>query len=143
MGIRILGSTPSGKGESLPTASASGIIESGNSATLIIVSLDDGKKLNISEATLILSDGQPSPTDLNLIIATLDGAGNGTQQSTIINGDGSTHYVDMDGDPYDSYTNNSGGNQTVGILIDNGQFGSGTGSTQDCVAEVEYEKITA
>lgn len=127
-----------GGGDSPDSASITGVVGSGDAVAVGSLTLADGETVNVSEATLALVDGQPAPTDLDLVIATLDGAGGSTLQTTIISGDGSTVYIDESGDPLGSHQNNSGGEQNVGIYVDNGNFGSGTGSNQDMMADAEF-----
>lgn len=143
MGITLIGGPPAtGGGTVLPVASASGVVAAGDAASLVIVSLADGETLEVSEASLVLSDGQPPPTGLDLLLVTYDGSGNVTLQSTIISGDGATQFVDESGEPLASYENTTGGSQLAGFLADNGQVGGGTGSNQDVLSEVSYEKVS-
>jgi len=140
MGITFTRPPSEGAGtETNPIASGSGKVGAGDAVTVLIVSLDDNETLNINEATLVLSDGQPAPSGLDLLLVTYDGAGSVASQSTIISGDG-TSQVDVSGDPLTSYTNSTGSSQLAGVLIDNGQVGGGTGSDQNTAAEVDYTK---
>lgn len=114
----------------------SGTVSSGDAAILGSVLLSDGNTYEVTKATLVLADGQPALTDLNLVIVSLDGNGSGTHQATVLAGDGSTQLVDQTGDPLGSYTNNTGSEQMVGTYVDNGNFLAGTGSDQDTHASV-------
>lgn len=141
MGITLLGGTPTTGGGTLAVASESGTVAAGDAASLVIVSLEDGETLEINEVSLVLVDGQPAPTGVNLLLVTYDGAGNATSQSTIISGDGATQYVDETGDPLNSYENTTGSSQLAGVLVDNGNIGGGSGSDADVLAEVSYDKV--
>lgn len=115
-------------------ADGSGAVDTGDAANIYTTHLADGETLEVTEAALLQSDGEASPSGLNLVIATLDNAGNGTLQTTIISGDGSTVHDDETGSPLASYANTSGGGQTVMIAMDNGHFGTGSGSSADMFA---------
>lgn len=113
---------------------SSGIVQNGEVGVMHITSVPNGSSLNITQAALLLSDGQAAPSNLDLIIGTMDNTGSGTSEVNIITGDGTTVYDDQTGSPLASYTNNSGSAQTVFIGIDNGQFNTGTGSNQEIFA---------
>lgn len=108
----------------------SGSVAAGNSGVAYVTQVADTATLEVIQAGLILADGQPAPTDLDLVIATLDNAGTATKQTTVIAGDG-TVQSDVTGAPVASYQNTSGGEQTVALLVDNGNFNAGTGASQD------------
>lgn len=112
-------------------ADDSGVVDSGDAANIFTTDLNDGETLEITEAALLLSDGQPAPSGVDLTIATLDNAGGGTNRQSILQGDGTTVFDDEEGAPLASYTNTSGSNQTVMIAVDNGHFNTGSGSAQD------------
>jgi hypothetical protein len=117
-------------------ADESGAVADGNSGIVYAHQVSDGRTFEIRRAGLLLSDGQAAPTDLDLIIATLDNSGTATKRSTAIDGDG-TVQATVTGDPLASYENTSGNSQTVAVLVDNGNFNSGTGSSQDIIADVQ------
>lgn len=117
-----------------------GAVASGDHGTLIIDSLADGETLEIYKAIFSLSDGQPAPSSLNLVIATLDNSGGFTERATIYSGDGATVW-DGDpsnsiGDPLASWTNATGARETVAVLADNS-----TASSQDLMAKVTGERV--
>jgi hypothetical protein len=116
----------------------SGSVASGNSGVAFVTQVEDTRTFAVYQAGLLLADGQPAPTDLDLVIATLDNAGAATKQTEIITGDGTVQAYES-GDPLASYENTTGGEQTVAILIDNGNFNAGTGSSQDVVASAHGE----
>lgn len=122
------------------SSSLSGVVQGMDSGNVYSTTIPDGGTLRILQAGLMLSDGQAAPSGLDLVIATLDGAGGGTRQSIVIQGDGALK-LDQTGSPLDSYTNNSGGSQEVAIMIDNGFFNSGTGSDKDAYATVRGEVV--
>jgi len=64
----------------------------------------------------------------------------GQLKDVILAGDVSTALIEQSGDPLFSYTNSTGGNENLGIYVDNGQFNTGTGDTEDITASVRYTK---
>jgi len=135
MPINVLGGGGGG-GAELDTATvvgnATGTISSGDAGIIYVDLLKENESLDIQQAYLVSADGSPAPSGLDLIIATLDNTGGGTKQVEIITGDGSLKIDETTG--LGEYTNTSGGPQTVGVLIDNGHFGSGTGEGSATVA---------
>jgi len=111
--------------------SLSGIATAGDFTVLLTGNAADGETVHIDQATFVMSDGTPVPSGCDAIIATLDNAGGGTSQATILSGDGSTIYDDETGNPLASYTNTSGATQTVAIGVDNGNWNAGSGADQD------------
>jgi hypothetical protein len=118
----------------------SGSVASGNAGVVYVTEVPDGDRLDILQAGLILADGQAAPSDLDLVIATMDNSGVATKQTTIIAGDGTVQAHET-GDPLAQYSNTSGGAQTVAILIDNGNFNAGTGASQDVSADAQGEIV--
>ncbi|AGM11741.1 hypothetical protein HCTV5_135 [Halovirus HCTV-5] len=118
----------------------SGSVAKGNSGVMYLTQVPDSSTFRVEQAGLLLADGQAAPTDLDLVIATLDNAGAASLKSVVIDGDG-TIQNDLTGDPLASYMNNSGGEETVGLLVDNGNFNTGTGSSQDIVASAHGEVV--
>jgi len=98
-----------------------------------VTQVEDTRTFTVAQAGLILADGQPAPSGLDLVIATLDNSGTTLKVADIIVGDG-TVLADETGDPLASYENTTGAEQTVAVLVDNGNFNSGTGSSQDVFA---------
>jgi hypothetical protein len=101
-----------------------GTVTAGNSVPLLTKELSDGETLAVHQAHLS-QNGWTTPvaSGVDLVIASETGL-----ESTILSGDGSTNYPDSTGSPLASYTNNTGSAQVVGILLDNGEYGSGAGS---------------
>jgi len=118
----------------------SGAVANGEQGTLIFDHLQDGETLEIYKGIFTLDDGTPAPTDLDLIIATLDNSGSYTVRATIHAGDGATVWdgdpTNSIGDPLASYQNTSGGGQTVAVLADNA-----TGSSQSIMAKMTGERV--
>jgi len=112
-------------------AEDSGQVATSDAAPIYTTALADGETLSVRSAALTLADGRPVPTGVDLVIATLDGAGGGTVQATVLAGDGATVYAGETGSPLASYANGSGGVQTVGVLADNGHFAGGSGGASD------------
>jgi len=114
----------------------SGSVAAGNAGVVYLHDVPDGETMRVLRAGLLLADGQAAPTDLDLVLATLDNAGNTTKQATIISGDGTVQGT-VEGNPLASHSNTSGGRQTVAVLVDNGQFNAGTGASQDIAADTQ------
>jgi hypothetical protein len=117
----------------------SGSVAAGNSGIVTRTNLASGDALNVYRAGLTTSDGQAVPSGLDLIVILEDNSGGATKQTTILSGDGSTVFDKEAGDPLASYENTSGSGQTVAVVVDNGDFGSGTSSSQDIMADVLAE----
>jgi len=118
----------------------SGTVSSGSSGIVYAHEVPDGKTVEVLRAGLLLADGQPAPSGLDLVLATLDNSGAATRRATVVTGDG-TVQATVEGDPVASYSNGSGGSETVAVLVDNGNFNSGTGSNQDVVADCQGEVV--
>lgn len=116
------------------SAEDSGQVATGDAAVVYTTGLADGDTLSIETAALALADGSAAPTGLDLVLATLDNAGDGTVQATVLSGDGATVYDRVTGSPQASYTNSSGGTQTVAVVVDNGHFSGGSGWLQTAFA---------
>jgi hypothetical protein len=101
--------------QQVPSAYQSGVVASGDAALIAPTEVLDGETLDVDRATLMNSDGTAVATGVDLVIAVLDGAGGYTVQTTVAAGDGGTVYDNASG----SYTNSSGGAQTVALLVDN------------------------
>jgi hypothetical protein len=110
----------------------SGTVSDTNQGTLVIDHLADGETVEVYKAALTLADGQAAPSGLDLELVTLDNAGSFTSRARLVSGDGSTVFDDETGAPLGSYTNSSGGGQTIGVLVDNA-----TGNPQDVMAAAE------
>lgn len=119
-------------------SSESGTVVAGNSGIVYVTQVESGRTLNVHQAGLILEDGQAAPTNLDLVIATLDNSGAASKQADIVVGDG-TIKSDQKGEPLTSYENTGSSEETIAILIDNGNFNSGTGSDQGVFATVHGE----
>lgn len=113
----------------------SGTVQGGSAGVVGKTHLNDGETLNILRAALLLADGQPAPSGVDLTIITEDNTGAATSRTIVLSGDGSTVYDKETGSPLASYTNSSGGGQTIAIVVDNGKFNTGSGSSQDIFAD--------
>lgn len=119
--------------------STSGVVAAGNANIFHGAKLQDGDTLEIYRATLAEKDFQPLPAGVDLVIATFDGSGGTTRQSITLSADGGTTFASeetSDDSPLDSYTNNSGGVEYVGILVDNGNYNAGTSNDQSVLTGV-------
>lgn len=111
-----------------------GSVANGDQGILVVDELADGETVEVYKAALTTADVQAAPTDLDLKLVTFDNAGGFTTQATLVSGDGSTVHDRETGSPLGSYTNSSGGGESIGVIVDNG-----TGSSQDVMALVEGE----
>lgn len=125
------------KGIDLDTSYAnqqhSGMVDTGTVANLYTCEVANGNSLEVYQATLIYSNGNPAPSGVDLVIATLDGVGGSTKQATVLSADGTANYADETGTPLASYSNTSGSAQIVMVGIDNGHYTTGTGADEDVV----------
>jgi hypothetical protein len=99
-------------------------LANGNQAVLIVDGLADGATVEVYKCGLVDGNIDAVPTDVDLKLVTFDNSGGFTTQSTLISGDGATIYDRVTGSPAGSYTNSSGAEQTVGVLVDNQSGGS-------------------
>lgn len=104
----------------------SGSISSGNQGILIIDHLADGETATLYKAALTNADGTAAPTGCDLELVTMDNAGGFTSQDVVISGDGATVFDDETGNPLSTYTNTSGGGQTIAVIVDNQSGGAVT-----------------
>jgi len=117
----------------------SGTVAAGDAGVVYRTRVLSTETLKIVRAGLTLSDGQPAPTDLDLTIATEDNAGGATSQTNILTGDGTVQDKKTGTlqSPVASFS--PGSDTTVVIVVDNGNFNTGTGSSQDIFADVKGE----
>jgi hypothetical protein len=116
------------------TVSDGGRVSTGDGGLLYEDEIADGDTFNVYKATLT-AETTAAPSGTNLVLVTLDGNGGGTLQSTIINGDG-TLQVGETGTPLASYENTTGSTQQIGVIVDNGEFTSGSGSNQSLFGSI-------
>lgn len=107
----------------------SGVVANGDAGVLYVTSVPDTQSINIYHASL-LEGSNTAPSGTSLRIVTLDGAGGGTDRTTVISGDGTMKAGEI-GQPLASWTNTTGSDQTVALVLDNGHFGTGTGSSEE------------
>lgn len=122
------------------STSEAGSVQGADAGNVYTTNVPNGETLNILQAGFILSDGQAAPSGLDLVIAVLDGTGGATKQTTVITGDG-TIQNDVTGNPVASYSNSSGSAQSVAIMVDNGYFNTGTGSSKDVFTTARGEVV--
>ncbi len=96
-----------------------GTVTAGNQGVLVMDNLPNGETVEVNKAALVLATGAAVGSSTTLELVTFDNAGAFTSQATLITGDGSTVFDRVTGDPIASYTNSSGGEQTVGVIVDN------------------------
>jgi len=84
--------------------------------------LADGEAIRVRVAGLTEGVGGAAPSGVTLDLVTFgsfSASPSFTVQSELIAGDGSTDFSRVTGDPIASYTNTTGSDQLVGILVDN------------------------
>jgi hypothetical protein len=139
MGIEFIGGG-AGTGGALSgssiTVNSGGTIASGESGVLYITSLETDETINFLSLSLLQEDGTAVPTGLDLIIARLDNTGGAEKVKELLVGDGNSIYDRLTGEPYASYQHTGAGAETYAILIDNGNFNTGTGTAQDVTAGI-------
>jgi len=84
--------------------------------------VDDGQTLHITQA-MLMKDGLGAACVSGVDLIITDGS---SSLSTILSGDGSTVYDDETAGW--TYSNSTGGHQTIAIALDNGHFNAGYGS---------------
>jgi hypothetical protein len=109
-----------------------GVVANGDQGILTVDELQDGESVSVFKAALTTDTIQAIPSGVDLELVTFDNAGSFTSRATLISGDGSTVYDRVTGNPLASYENTSGGEQSIGVIVDNG-----SGSSQDVVAKIE------
>lgn len=114
--------------------SESGVISPNNRGVVAIKRLANKEKVKINTASLIRPDGQAVPSDVDLVIATLNNTGKVLKRKTLLNGDGSTVYDYVNGSPYNEWINSTGGDVTLAILVENN-----TSSNQSIYASINGE----
>ena len=125
------GGTASGLTEDSILVSTGGTVQNGESGVCFITELEDQEILELDRVAFTQPDGTAIPSGVDLILAELDNTGGGRKETTIQAGDGASIYDDLVGSPFFSYTSTKGSSETFAVLADNGNFGSGTGSSQD------------
>jgi len=107
-----------------------GTVQTGESVSLRAFELADGESLHVTQAHLT-QDGftSPAPSGVDLAIVP-EGASGATDTVTVLSGDGTTTFADSRGEPKASYTNTTGSAQVVMVAVDNGEYHSGSGSSE-------------
>ena len=112
--------------------SESGDISPGNKGVVALKKVSNEEQIKINAASLIRPDGQPVPSDVNLILATMDNNGKALKRKTVLTGDGNTPHDYMTGNPVEQWTNTTGSDLTVAALIENN-----TASTETVFGSVD------
>lgn len=101
--------------------SEGGEIQNSDQGLVETEALSDGRTARVDSATLVKTANSTVgavPSNVTLELVTFEGTGY-TTRATLISGDGSTLHNTVSGDPLGGYENTSGGEQTVGVIIDN------------------------
>lgn len=104
--------------------------------SVVVDSIADGETIEVDKASLTTTLAAASSSGIALELVTFDGSGGYTTQSTIVSGDGATVHDGVTGSPLASYTNSSGAEQSVGVIVDNA-----SGSAEYVFANVEGQII--
>lgn len=104
-----------------------GTVASGDAGPVWGTTLEDGESIQVTQAMLTTANLGAAPVGVDLVIADIT---NDVSEVTLITGDG-TVKDDETGSPLGSYQNNSGAEEQIGILMDNGNWNGGSGSNQD------------
>lgn len=94
---------------------------------IYVTELADGESLSVSTATILDADGTPTAGGVSIRFY---GLGSGTNEGAILTSDG-TALVEESVSA--SYSNTSGGTEDIAVVVDNGVYSSGTGSTENVV----------
>jgi hypothetical protein len=87
-------------------------------AALFVTNLSDGQNLSVGTYSLLGGDTGPVAGNVALTLVTFDGSGSTTAQATIQSSDGTSVYVDETSEA--TYTNQTGGSQSAGVIVSNG-----------------------
>lgn len=98
-------------------------VDSGSFHVVYVDTLADSEVVTFHQLSFLRADGTNVPSGVSLRVYSLDG---GVSDETEITG---TTQVDTTSGF--SYTNNSGGQQTIAMVVDNGNFDGGAGTTVD------------
>jgi hypothetical protein len=112
-----------------------GSVADGDDGLLVVDSLADGETVEVYKATLVNQNVAAVPTDVDLELVTFDNSGGKTVQTTLLSGDGSTVYDASTGQPLGSYSNASGAESSIGVVVSNA-----SGSSVDIFASAEGER---
>lgn len=101
-----------------------GQVEHEQQGIVAVDNIPDGGTVDVYKAGLTLATLEAAPADVDLELVTFDNSGGYTTQDVIVTGDGSTVHDRVEGDPLASYTNETGDDISVGVIVDN-QSGGG------------------
>lgn len=93
----------------------------------MIRTIPDGTTVSVNRGSMTQANGSALPTGIDLVIGNLT---DNTSETTLISSDGSTVTDNQTGSPLGQYTNTSGTTKQIGIFVDNGNWNTGTGSSQ-------------
>lgn len=121
--------------ENYVNTEGSGYIANGDAGVLYVDSLAASETIRVYHASF-LGGADAAPTGTSMRVVTLDGAGDGTSRTTVISGDG-TLKAGLVGSPLASWQNTTGSTQTIAVVLDNGHFGTGSGSSEQLNGSVK------
>lgn len=106
-----------------------GTVQAGESGVVYITEIAGDEKLDLNRIALVSGDGSAVPSGVDLIIVELDGTGGAQKLKSFLEGDGSSIFDDQVGTPIATY--NPSTTVNVAIVVDNGNFNTGSGSAQE------------
>lgn len=110
----------------------SGNIATSSTRTVAISNIKADQTLSIQNATFTTGISGPVPTSFDMKIVTMDNTGVKTDRATVLSGDGNSVYDNMPGGPLASWTNTTGSDTTIAVIVDNQ-----SGSSQSFMSSVE------
>lgn len=119
-------------------AANSGVVRDGNAKILYRTQVPNGSSMKVTQASLTKDGASAVPSNCDMALAVIrTSSGSLGSKTTLISGDGNTVHVDQTGTPLGKYDNTSGGNETVAVVVDNGNYNAGSGDDVTHAATVK------
>jgi len=131
IGVSGGGGAGSGVTDASIVSNIGGTVQAGESGVVYMTEVKSNEKLVIERAALLDGGGAAVPNNLDLIIIRLDNTGGGEKIKDILTGDGSAIYDDEVGNPITDYENTGSNDESIAVVVDNGNFNNGTGASQN------------
>jgi len=112
---------------SVVSINETGIAQSSKAARVGSRYVSANDTITVHQPGLVLSDGAGAPSGLDLIIVTGDEASGYTKRQNVVVGDGTVQNPKQSA----SWSNGTGSGVYATVAVDNGRFGSGTGSDEN------------
>lgn len=114
----------------------SGEVAAGEYDLVYVRRVPGDTELRLLQADLLLDDAAGRPSGLNLYLVARDSAGTLHRVGNVITASGEDGFEGVA-----NYKNLTGSPRTVGVAVDNGAFGGGTGGTQSYVSSAVGELV--